>query len=397
MIIIIDSCQSGSFIDVLIDEKRMIITSTDQDQEALFSKEGNESFSHYFWNEIKSNKYLDTAFFMAKNFVKKSQTACIEADGLTQSYKEDNIAANDICLRIDNNCQKDEGPPCNTTEPDAFEPDDTYQQAKMIITDYTQCHNLYYENNNPDEDWIIVFAPDKPKKLQLLNPGKNCDPLIKLYDFSHPESEPITLDDGLTGENEIHEIQGHYYAKISNYNTKLSENTSYLLKISKTTGTGNGSVYGCVINASDPHWKEGCDCQSCGTPIDNVIITIKGAKTYTPVYKKNDIAGMYYISGLDVGTYEITAIAHGYIKFSESIEIKQYNLTQKDIVFKSITCDLNGDNSVDLKDVIIDLTIIAGISSDNVRDDYKTSGADIDNNHTIGLAEVIYLIQKLTK
>ena len=400
LIVIIDSCKSGSFINVLIDEERLITTSTNDHQDASFANEGGASFSYYFWSEIKSNKYLDTAYFMARNYIQKFQTACIEADGFTKTYKEDNIAINDLCLRIDNKCQKAQGAPhCNITGLDAFEPDNTYIQARTITTDYTECHSLYNQNNSPDEDWIIILAPNNPKKLQILNPGQNCDPVIELFDFNKPESSnPIRLDDGLTGENEIHEIQGHYYAKITNYNTQSQENTSYSLKISKTTGTADGAIYGYVINASDPEYKEGCDCQPCGTPLNRVVIILEKDKIiYMPVYKKNDSAGMYYIGGLDAGTYQITATINGYMTFTEEVQIKQYDITQKDTIFKSITCDLNGDSAVDLEDIIIGLKVISGMPCDNVRDDYGTSGADSDNNQKIGLAEVIYLSKKLQK
>ncbi|MDM8537223.1 chitobiase/beta-hexosaminidase C-terminal domain-containing protein [Desulfobacterales bacterium HSG17] len=57
--------------------------------------------------------------------------------------------------------------------------------------------------------------------------------------------------------------------------------------------------------------------------------------------------------------------------------------------------DLNGDNNVDLTDAVIGLKVTAGAdTTDQIRESYSDSGADVNENGIIGLEEVIYILQK---
>jgi len=55
--------------------------------------------------------------------------------------------------------------------------------------------------------------------------------------------------------------------------------------------------------------------------------------------------------------------------------------------------DLNGDDVVDLADVILAIQVISRLNPAGVRPDYPTSGADVDGNGRIGLGEAIYDLQ----
>lgn len=55
--------------------------------------------------------------------------------------------------------------------------------------------------------------------------------------------------------------------------------------------------------------------------------------------------------------------------------------------------DLNADSSVDITDSIIALRILVGLSSSELRQDYAASGADVDGDDRVGLAEVIHGLQ----
>jgi len=60
--------------------------------------------------------------------------------------------------------------------------------------------------------------------------------------------------------------------------------------------------------------------------------------------------------------------------------------------------DVNGDGIVDLADTILVLKVLAGIDTPGlIRSDYNTSGADVNDDTSIGLAEVIYILQKLSE
>jgi|GEM_PF-3272608 len=56
--------------------------------------------------------------------------------------------------------------------------------------------------------------------------------------------------------------------------------------------------------------------------------------------------------------------------------------------------DINGDNVVDMADGIIALKVIAGGAGEGIRAGYAISGADVNGDGRVGLAEVIYILQK---
>ena len=58
--------------------------------------------------------------------------------------------------------------------------------------------------------------------------------------------------------------------------------------------------------------------------------------------------------------------------------------------------NLNGDDQLDLADVMIAIKAMAGMdSTDLLRADYATSGADVNGDGRVGAAEVLYLLQKI--
>jgi hypothetical protein len=57
--------------------------------------------------------------------------------------------------------------------------------------------------------------------------------------------------------------------------------------------------------------------------------------------------------------------------------------------------DLNGDQRVDLLDAIAALRVAAGINGSGIRPDFTSSGADVDGDHKVGLAEMVYILQAI--
>jgi hypothetical protein len=58
--------------------------------------------------------------------------------------------------------------------------------------------------------------------------------------------------------------------------------------------------------------------------------------------------------------------------------------------------NLNGDDAVDLADVMTALKALAGVDTSGlIRPDYETSGADINGDGKVGVAEVLYMLQEL--
>jgi hypothetical protein len=63
---------------------------------------------------------------------------------------------------------------------------------------------------------------------------------------------------------------------------------------------------------------------------------------------------------------------------------------------KVIIGDINGDVSVDLKDAILALQLLSGMTPAGVRPDYELSGTDVNGDGKIGLQEVLYILQKVS-
>ncbi|MDI9569449.1 MAG: hypothetical protein QM278_01740 [Pseudomonadota bacterium] len=57
--------------------------------------------------------------------------------------------------------------------------------------------------------------------------------------------------------------------------------------------------------------------------------------------------------------------------------------------------DVNGDGVVDMADAIIALKALAGGPGASIRPNYATSGADVNDDNRVGLAEAIYILQTM--
>jgi hypothetical protein len=404
VIFIYDSCRSGSFIPVLMHKNRVLITSSGNNEDAFFENFGKDSFSYEFWSQIAAHHYFDFAYFYAKKAISENQTAHLEADGLTTTtYKEDNIVINNLCLGENHICTKPEKTPCVVKGKDSFEPDDNTIKKARFFSNEKECHNFYnIDGSQPDEDWIMIYAPDNKKVIEILNPGENCDPVIELYDIDNLDDVPsLILDDGFAGENERHEVQGSYYMKLRNYQL-LNDDTSttYQLNIYNESGSFSGTLSGCVINPFDPGYDSSCLCHSCGTPISEITVKIIDSDNEQYLKSKyNQTVGFYYKGGLDAEkTYLLSAIANGYTIFNKKIIINQLKEERLDIYMYPVKGDLTGDCIIDLNDLILSCQeIVDGLKETNLtlRSDYVTSGVDIDNDQRVGLAEVIYIMQQL--
>ena len=69
VIVIIDACQSGSFMDALQGANRIIITSTGPSQRAKFINQGTISFSNFFWTGVFNGSSIMRSFNTARQAV----------------------------------------------------------------------------------------------------------------------------------------------------------------------------------------------------------------------------------------------------------------------------------------------------------------------------------------
>ncbi len=86
VVVIIDACQSGSFIAPLTPasgQNRIVITSTSVDREAMFVADGTISFSYLFWAHIFNGDAFSDAYDHARLAMEETvgQVAHLEADG----------------------------------------------------------------------------------------------------------------------------------------------------------------------------------------------------------------------------------------------------------------------------------------------------------------------------
>ena len=78
----------------------------------------------------------------------------------------------------------------------------------------------------------------------------------------------------------------------------------------------------------------------------------------------------------------------------DSGEIETLNVSYLEIS-SCVPADLNGDSQLDLQDAVIALQVLAGFDvSDKISSDYPASGADIDGDGKVGMAEAIYALEK---
>ncbi|HDH97834.1 MAG TPA: hypothetical protein ENF70_01700 [Deltaproteobacteria bacterium] len=65
-------------------------------------------------------------------------------------------------------------------------------------------------------------------------------------------------------------------------------------------------------------------------------------------------------------------------------------------ILTSLKGDLNNDQAVDLGDIILALQVSAGMNPSRIRSDYASSGADVNGDNAVGLAEALYMLQRVS-
>jgi alpha-tubulin suppressor-like RCC1 family protein len=78
-------------------------------------------------------------------------------------------------------------------------------------------------------------------------------------------------------------------------------------------------------------------------------------------------------------------------------ETKTFSITYESLL-PCLPGNISDDPSVDMQDAIIALQVLSGLDvSSVIRTDYPISGVDIDGDRKVGLAEAIYILQKLVE
>lgn len=227
--VVIEACRSGSFISQLSKRKRQIMTSADAQQAAIIGNKGLNSFSYYFWNEIRSGAVLRDAFRTARQGMStqivetRAQNAQLDSDGDKQFASADFEVLGDYCL---GNCLQfaANSPTLSKVTPDAV------LQGESKLSFSVAVNSLETLNSA----WVVITPPD----------------------FKHSDSEEPVSDlpkiylqcDNLgncTGEYDQFSTPGtytlNYYAVDSKYQPSLPVQRSVVQK--GAGGASNGARY----------------------------------------------------------------------------------------------------------------------------------------------------------
>ncbi len=135
--------------------------------------------------------------------------------------------------------------------PDAYEADNTYDQAAVIILNDNnfQRHNFHTPE---DEDWIKIYGINKKiYHIEAVPDGSECDIVISLYDTEGAKLL-ATGDHGFKGEDEYLEwnceADGIYYAKIGGYDIS-GEDTGYDLRAFRPHSCISEKIIGKISDA----------------------------------------------------------------------------------------------------------------------------------------------------
>lgn len=366
VVVIIEACKSGSFTDNLIaaGRDRVVITSTD-DQDAYIQLGGRISFSQFLVDRLLTGDSLNSAYLKAKQ-----QLANM---GLPYSKMQPKIEGNALSatsIKLGGDFAiASLFPAIAETSPDTA----IAANPSSPIPFYARLSSL----DGIDAVWAVVVPPDyvPPDPSQNLEAPTVTLPTITLADPEKDKRYEGSYSDFIyNGDYRI-----TFYARNTNGNVSVSpsitvtvtggQNTPSALTVTKT-GTGGGTV------TSNPAGI------NCGTDCSETYSTAT-TLTLTAVSDNNsDFAGW---SGMGIscpGTGSCTVSVDG------------AKLVNADFTRKILKGDLNNDGAVNLVDTILALRAIGGLNPAGIRNDYASSGTDVNGDNKIGMAEVIYILQK---
>jgi len=304
-------------------------------------------------------------------------------------------------------------------EPDAYEQDNTFAQARVIILkdDNPQIHSFH---EGGDQDWVKFYglegkkyeirAGDKENKV-----GTDCDVVIELYDITG-----VNLvgrqNAGLEGEAETLTSEplpadGIYYIKVYNDSQTSGGNTGYELRLTLQNAPVSARFQGSTTDAISK------------APLGNVMIkTEQNFDSSFSALSDNGNYTMYHpisnvVSQNPSDAYDLTARLPGYEIFTIPVFTSEScsggkscfktlsvsggdgqrtdpEIIEWDGVIELIPLgDITGDHKIDLADVISGLQVLTGTGK--VRADYIKSGADISGDNKIGMEEVLHILHIL--
>jgi len=198
--IIYDACMSGSFLPLLsppTGKDRIIITSTSANKPAWFLKDGENSFSYFFWDAVLNEGGLYKSFTTAKKKMMLYQTALIDlnGDGKDDEIKEE-FLKDDIIIgrgRVSAYCYPQIGKVCEEQKIDC-----NTSSAKIWVSEISSCNRI-------NVVYAIIINPHISEKEASETPILFM-PAIKLYPTMGDNSvyESVYTDFTESGEYKIY-------------------------------------------------------------------------------------------------------------------------------------------------------------------------------------------------
>lgn len=193
VIVIYDACKSGSFLDKLLPPNgldRVVITSSQADENAYFVSQGAISFSVFFWTQVFNGSSIQESFLLASSAMKEPvryQVAMLDDNGNgIANESNDGLLAKD--LFIGNGVEiSGEAPIIHSVSPDQII---NNKSEARIIADSVQ------DSDGIARVWAII-RPPQYQPNPYLHPVKD----LPTIEFSYKSS-------------------GHYEAIYSDFNTE---------------------------------------------------------------------------------------------------------------------------------------------------------------------------------
>jgi len=421
IIFIYEACNSGNFLRPLSnkDSNRIIITSSDKNEDAYLLEQGKCSFSYKFWEAIQNGECLYTAFNMARRYLNDyclsnttKQHPLLDANG-------DGLFAPKLDLKIVKNMtNKSLHSPCPQHNYDTCIPDNyPYGPDPYDNNTYDKATNIHVKRMNENKDFYCDFFPSENDidwfifcvlamdtyEIKIFDPGKNCDPIIALY--HSPFDDPLMIRDyGISGDDEIlkHSFKqsGLYYLKIFNntpvnvHSTYDSEHTQYKIIIEHPVASANGEINGFITGN-----------KYIAKSIKQIDFILSTDKTcYKGIYHCNDYKGHYSFPNIIPDTYILNVISPGYRMHTQSISVRSFDELSNDLTLTSLdssfvlqsalqmiqmTCDMDiSPNSISVKRMHPEIPVYIFYNEMPI-------SIDVKNDNKIGLPEIIPVLKSV--
>lgn len=283
-------------------------------------------------------------------------------------------------------------------EPDPYETDNTFAQAKVIILkdEYPQKHNFH---ESGDQDWVKFYGlGGKKYEIEASNVGADCDVVIELYD-TDGESRLLRGNAELDGGTEKLTsgplpADGIYYIKMYNDSADTGENTGYDLRVMLQNAPFSSRFQGSTVNAVSQ-----APLGDVMLKTDQEFTALSDQGNYTIYHPINqEITLTARLPGYEIFTKPLFTTADGFITTSGSGSVINKKKALRPVLrpwdgiieLIPLKGDINGDSEINLGDAILGLQILTGTGTG--RSDYAGSGTDVSGDNKVGMEEVVHLL-----